>query len=372
MKAYDSIVIGGGILGCATACELAELGHKVLLIERHYLGSGSTGRCICGIRQQFSTPDSIRLAMASVRIFEGMGDVEWYPGGYLFLAYSDEEEAEYLRVIKIQQSLGLEVEYLGRSEVLRLIPMLKSDAVIGGTYCNRDGQANPFRVIRWYAEKIKKMGGIILTHTEVVKIKTIRGAVSSVVTTGGEFFAPIIVNAAGPWLNEVNRLADDNQTDLPVEAECHEAFITEATRPLFEPMIVSYMPSCYFQQLHYTGQIIGCYTPEYPIKGIHRGSTYGFMEELSCRMLKLLPVLGDLKVLRSWVGWYEMTPDGNPIIGETNIKGLWVIGGASGHGFMLGPALGRSVAELICKGKASIPVAEFLLTREFKGKERMG
>ena len=135
-------------------------------------------------------------------------------------------------------------------------------------------------------------------------------------------------------------------------------------------MLVSYSPSCYFQQLRGTGQIIGCYTPEQPSKVMGRNSTYEFASEFSSRVLKLIPVLADLRVLRSWTGWYEMTPDGNPIMGETNIKGYWVIGGASGHGFMFGPMLGKCLAEVICTGKACIPVEEFLLTRNFKEKEK--
>ncbi|MBI4723185.1 MAG: FAD-binding oxidoreductase [Candidatus Stahlbacteria bacterium] len=373
-KVYDSIVIGGGILGCATAYEMAKLGSKVLLVDKGYIGSGSTGRCIGGIRQQFSTPATIRLAMESVSIFEQMEGIEWYPSGYLFLAQSEQEKIKYLEVMKIQQEMGLEVEFIEKKDVLSLVPMLNGDRVIGGTYCKRDGQANPFLVLKFYVDGIKKLGGKILTYSEAIKIcnegnfftTTLRDINSH---KTAEFKSSIVVNAGGPWLNEVNSLIKGNQ-QLPVISECHEALITEPTFPLFDPMLVSYSPSCYFQQLRGTGQIIGCYTPEQPIKGIDHNSTYNFASEFSSRVLKLIPGLADLRVLRSWTGWYEMTPDGNPIMGETNIKGYWVIGGASGHGFMFGPALGKCLAELICTGKACISVKDFLLTRNFEEKEK--
>jgi sarcosine oxidase subunit beta len=380
MKSYDSIVIGGGILGCATAYELAQLGQKVLIIDKEYFGSGSTGRCIGGIRQQFSTPGSIVLAMESVRIFQQMQDVEWYPGGYLFLAQSEAQAEDYKRVMNIQLEMGLPVKYLEQHDVLEIVPMLDKRRFVGATYCDQDGQASPFLVIKGYMDRIRDLGGDILSYTEVVEIDAEQQNRMSLTTeslgergkaTRNEYAATVVVNAAGPWLSAVNELVQSSDK-LPVESERHEALITETTGPLFDPMIVSYSPNCYFQQFHFTGQIIGCYTPEKRIEGIQNGCSYEFAGTFSNRVLEVVPELGNLKVVRSWPGWYTMTPDGSPIIGETNVKGFWVIGGASGHGFMLGPALGRSLAELICRGESSIGVDEFSLGRDFGSREKFG
>jgi sarcosine oxidase subunit beta len=297
-------------------------------------------------------------------------EIEWYPGGYLFLAQSEDEKKKYLQAMKIQHKLGLKVEFLGNEEIKELIPILNTEGIIGATYCKSDGQANPFLVIKKYREGIRKLKGDILTYTEVMKINTKKGGIFSLYTSNAKYETPVVINAGGAWINEINRLAE--VPPLPLTPECHEALITEPTSPLFSPMIVSYSPNCYFQQLHFTNQIIGCYTPSSPIKKIQYSSSYEFMEEFSLRILKLIPSLRELRVLRTWVGWYTMTPDGNPIIGETDIKGFWVIGGASGHGFMFGPALGRTIAKLISREKISLPIEEFSIRRQFKTKEELG
>lgn len=374
-KTADCIIIGGGILGCAAGYELAKLGVKVLIIEKEYLASGSTGRCICGIRQQFSALGTIKLAMESVVMFQEMErefgvSVDWYPGGYLLLAHSKAKEKDYFKVIELQKKLGLNVTYITIDEVLKIIPQLNPKGLLGAVYCPTDGQADPFRVIIGYATAIKMLGSEIMTYTEIRKIKVKNGKVISVITDKkDEYFAPVIINAAGPWVKEVGQLVG---VKLPCEPEYHEALVTEATYKLFDPMIVDYRPrGCYFQQLHHTGQIIGCYTPEHPVKGISREASIEFLHEMPSRMLNLIPSLSELKVLRQWAGWYTMTPDGNPIVGETEVEGFWVIGGSSGHGFMLGPALGKCLAELIVNGTSSLPLDEFSLDRKFEKGEML-
>ncbi|MFA5032914.1 MAG: FAD-dependent oxidoreductase [bacterium] len=379
MKTFDCIIIGGGILGCAVTYELGKRGKKTLLIEKDYPGAGSTGRCIGGIRQQFSTPGSIKIMMRSVEIFKQMQDIstgdgyvsgiDWHQGGYLFLACSEKEKTQYLSIIKTQQECGLPVKYIEKEEALKIVPMLNEFDFIGGAYCNKDGQANPFQVLKFYLDGIEKTGGVVLSNTKVVKININNNIVDSVITnTGDKFSAPTIINTAGPWAKEIAQLVG---VELPIEAERHEALITEPTKKLFAPMIVCYSPSCYFQQFNHTGQIIGCYTPEDPAKGFERSSSSEFLPEFSNRILKLIPALKDLKVVRSWAGWYEITPDGSPIVGETGIKGFWVVAGGCGHGFMFGPAIGKGTAEIICEGKSEISLEEFSINRKFKSKETM-
>ncbi len=372
MKTYDSIVIGGGIFGCATAYELTKLGQKVLLIEKEYLGSGSTGRCISGIRQQFSTPETIKLSMLSVHIFKELHEkfgIEWHQGGYLFLASSQSQKEKYLELIKIQHQMGLQVNFIDPKEILELVSCFQLKNIVGASYCPTDGQANPFLVIQRYVEQIKKLKSEISTFTKVIKIQ--KNHTFSVFTdTNDAYETPVIVNAGGAWAQEINKLVGAI-SELPLQPERHEALVTEPTKPLFDPMIVSYDPSCYFQQLHSTGQIIGCYTPDSSDKGINRDSSFEFAPEFSSRALKIIPKLAELKVIRSWAGWYTMTPDGNPIIGETQVPGFFLIGGGSGHGFMLGPALGKVLAELICKKPTSISIDEFSINRSFEGKEAL-
>jgi sarcosine oxidase subunit beta len=239
---------------------------------------------------------------------------------------------------------------------------------LGGAYCPSDGQANPFLAVRAYAEAIRSSGGEILLRSRVVSIDASDSRVTAVSTADGqEYSAPIVVNAAGPFAKEIGQMVG---LELPCEPERHEALVTERCNRLFDPMIVDYRPDgCYFNQTISTNQLIGCYTPDPRIEGTRVDSTLQFVKEMPRRMMRLLPPLRDVKVIRQWSGSYTMTPDGSPIVGPTPLEGFYVAVGMSGHGFMLGPALGRLLAELITTGTTSIPIDELAYGRSFQSTE---
>lgn len=375
MRTADAIIIGGGILGAATGYYLAKNGFKVILLEKKYLCSGSTGRCIGGVRQQFTTPTSIKVAMESVRLFSNMEEelgaqIEWYQGGYLFLAHSETTKNQYLKAIELQRRIGLDVKFISPDEIKGIVPCLSIDGLLGAAYCPYDGQANPFLAVKAYADSIKSLGGKVMVYTPVVQIRTSDSKVTSVMTQNGdEYSTPVVINTAGPYAQEVGRMVS---VELPCEPERHEALITERSEPLFDPMIVDYRPDgCYFVQLKATNQIIGCYTPSPKVEGLRVDNSIEFLREMPRRMLRLVPCLEKVKIIRQWAGSYTMTPDGSPIVGPTPLEGFWVAVGMSGHGFMLGPALGKLLAETIVSGTPSIPLDEFRYGRDFKAGEAL-
>jgi len=365
---YDVIIIGGGIVGMATGYYLAKLGQRVLLLEKKYLGFGSTGRCIGGIRAQFSTEATIKVAMESVRLFQGMErefgfSVEWIPSGYLFLAYDEARKQSFLDIMDLQQSFGLDVRFVSSNEIKKLLPYINIDECLGGTYCPSDGQADPFFILKGYMLGIKKFCGTILTGEEVVAIDN-KSAGMFEVTCKSEkrFLAPKVLNAAGPDAYDVGKMVG---LELPAEPERHEAFITEGIKYIKMPMIVDYRSDgCYFQQRK-TGQIIGCYTPEKRVPGKSIETSFEFLTEMSRRMIRLIPYLENITVLRQWAGSYTMTPDGNPIVDETSVPGFYVAVAMCGHGFMLGPALGKNMADFMVKQKWQYDMNEFAFNRGF-------
>ncbi len=370
----DAIIIGGGIIGSATGYYLTRKGLKVYLFEKDYLTAGSTGRCIGGIRQQFSTELSIKIAMESMKKFrvlhEELGqDVEFHPGGYLFLAHSKEKEKMYKKLIELQKKMGLDVEYISVAEIEKLVPGINREDLLGGAYCPSDAQANPFLIVDGYAKGIRK-NGKIFTHKEITGIGLESGKAKFVTTSDKEtYYAPIIINAAGPFLKYVAKLAD---IDVPVEPERHEAMITEPLARFFDMMIVDYREDgCYFNQKFHKGSIIGCYTPKPNLPGLDLGSSFEFAKEMGRRMGRLIPKLSTIKIIRQWSGSYEITPDGNPILDKTDIEGFWIVGGMCGHGFMLGPEIAWLAAEYITEGKTPYDINEFSLTRDFAHKEVM-
>ncbi|MDZ7262526.1 MAG: FAD-binding oxidoreductase, partial [candidate division KSB1 bacterium] len=257
--------------------------------------------------------------------------------------------------------------FINKKQIEKLVPCLNTEGLLGGTYCPTDGQADPFRVLKGYSQGIKKHGGEILSHTEVKEIKVKNGQVISVVTSEGkEFSAPKVLNAAGPWAREVGKLVG---IDLPIEPERHEALITEGVKPMYLPMLVDYRDDgCYFVQ-RLTGQFIGCYTPRPNVPGRSLDTTFEFMTEMPRRMVRLIPALENIAVLRQWAGSYSMTPDGNPIVDETNVKGFYVSAGMCGHGFMLGPALGQFLAQFMMTGQWPFDMSEFAFGRDFEAKK---
>ena len=370
----DVIIIGGGIIGTATGYYLTKKGLKVRLLEKDYLTAGSTGRCIGGIRQQFSTESSIKVAMESMKKFATMNDeldqdVEFHQGGYLFLAHSEEKKETYRKLIEIQQKMGLAVEYIGTGEIEKLVPGINTEDMLGGAYCPSDAQANPFLIVDGYAKEIRKRCDV-LPHKEVTEIKVDKGRVTSVITKdNGTFHAPIVINAAGPFAKEIAQMVN---LDLPIYPERHEAMITEQLERFFDMMIVDYRPDgCYFNQKWDKGSIIGCYTPIPNVPGQDLGTSFEFAKEMGRRMARLIPRLNNIKIIRQWSGSYEMTPDGNPILDKSDVGGFWVVGGMCGHGFMLGPEIGWLAAEYITEGKPPYNIDEFALNRDFKGKEVM-
>jgi len=374
-RTADVVVIGAGVIGAATGYYLARKGLKVLVLERDFPCCGSTGRCIGGIRAQFTHDLTVRVMLESVRMFshlhEELGqDVEWYQGGYLFLAFDEPRKQAFLDAIGIQQRYGLKVSFASVDDCRQLVPGLDTDGLLGGAYCPTDGQANPFKVTYGYLQGIKRLGGDVLVRTPVQSINRKGDRVVSVTTQAGEeISADMVLNAAGPWADEVGRLAG---VDVPVKPDRHESLVTEAVERLFDPMLVDYRSDgCYFVQNYGTGHFIGCYTPVPIVPGMGTDASDEFLAEMPRRMVRLVPRLAGVKVIRQWAGSYEMSPDGNPLCGPTPLRGFYVSAGMSGHGFMFGPALGRLMAELMTAGQAPLPLDGFRLDRSFGKAEAM-
>jgi len=362
----DVAVIGAGIIGTATARYLSARGSDVVVIDRSYMGSGSTGRCIGGLRHQFSTAPSIRLMKESIRIFSQMEDefghsVEFHQGGYLLLAHDNDMADTFRANIRIQRAEGVNVSLLDPVEIHSLVPELNIHGVVAGAWCPDDGQAFPFAVLKGFRSLIEKAGGRFLLRNPVKEIRR-PSHFELILADGTRVEAPQVLLAAGPWTRE---LALPIGLDLPLAPERHEAMITERMPRFLEPMLVDYRPDgCYFQQM-LTGQVIGCYTPVPTVPGIREDISFEFLPQLAWRMTRLVPPLRNAAILRHWAGCYTMTPDGNPILDRTPVDGLFVASGMCGHGFMFGPAMGRHMADFILDGEWGMDFSEFALDRDF-------
>lgn len=355
----DVVIIGGGVIGCSIAYNLASRGVKdVVLLERDYLASGATGRCGAGIRQQWGTEMNCKLAKYSMDIFENMNeiletrrDIELKQDGYLILAYSNREMEQFEKNLELQQSLDIPAYRVSPSEAKEIVPHLSLKGVVGGTFCPTDGHANPFRVTQAYAEAAERLGVSIYTYTEALDIETDKGQVTGVETEKGFIKTDVVVNAAGGYSKNIGSMVD---IDLPLKPERHQILVTERVEPLQGPMVISFSYNIYCQQTPDGSFIMGFGDPDEP-ESHNINSSWQFLEEMAEKAVDLLPVLGNLRVIRQWAGLYNVTPDAQPILDEAReLPGFYIAAGFSGHGFMIAPMTGEIMAQKIVGEKPTI------------------
>jgi sarcosine oxidase subunit beta len=352
---YDVIVIGAGSVGAPAAFSLAQAGLRTLVLDQYpSVGQGSNKSAIGGIRATHSDPAKIRLSLRSIEIFsswkEQYGDeIEWYRGGYSFVAYRPEEETVLKDLLKIQHSLGLGIEWLDAQSLLGLIPGLNPHELIGGTLAPDDGNASPLLAIHAFYRHAQRLGAEFRFGETVLGLDVQGGRIQGVTTNRGRYHAPVVINAAGSWAKKVSQMVG---VDIPVQPDAHEAAVTEPVARFLHPMVVDIRPmpgsaNFYFYQ-HFTGQVLFCITPSPSIWGFDRRETSAFLPMVAQRMVTVMPQLKNLRVRRTWRGLYPMTPDGFPIVGwAKEVEGFVQAAGLCGQGFMLGPGLGELLARLV-------------------------
>jgi len=381
-KVYDVIIIGSGSVGLPTAVFLAQAGFKPLVVDQFASpGQGSNKAAIGGIRATHSAPSKIHLCLKSIEVFstwqETYGDdIEWHEGGYSFVAYRERDERVLKDLLKIQQSYGLDIRWLGRDDLLEVIPDLNPDDLIGGTYSPRDGSASPLLSSHAFYAQARKLGVEFCFRERVTGIIRRRGRVVGVRTDQGGYATETVINAAGPWARPVAQMAS---LDVPVMPDSHVAGITEPVQRFLEPMVVDIRPAegsknYYFYQ-HRPGPIVFCITPEPPIVGTDRRETSVFLPMIARRMVDLMPKLANIKIRRTWRGLYPMTPDGFPIVGRVReLEGYIYAVGMCGQGYMLGPGVGVLLTHLVQDDLTSLEkeiLDELSPYREFGAEEKL-
>ncbi len=379
---YDVIVIGAGSVGTPTALSLAQAGLKALVIDRAAsAGQESNKRAIGGIRATHSDPAKISLGLRSIEIFSSWkkqyGDeIEWYQGGYCFVAYHPKEEMELKELLVKQKAYALNINWVDRNSLLEITPDLNPNNLLGGIYSPDDGNASPLLAIHAFYKHAKESGVVFHFNELLIKIIVRGGKIKAVQTDKGIYGTDCVINAAGPWANIVSQMVN---FDLPIHPDTHEAAITEPVAHFIDPMIVDMrvMPGSsnfYFYQ-HFTGQIVFCITPSPNIWGYDTEETSGFLPMSARRLVGLVPRLRNIRVRRVWRGLYPMTPDGLPIVGTIHeIQGYVLAAGMCGQGFMLGPGLGELITRIAVNALTpnDMKVLEYLSPyRHFGGEERL-
>jgi sarcosine oxidase subunit beta len=361
-KSADVVIVGGGIVGSSVAYHLTEQGcRNVLVLEREaHQGLGSTGKSMGGVRAQFATTVNIQMSLYSIPFLAQFEELTGHPSvykpqGYLFVA-STERHLEYLRAIQARQAeVGFDqAKLLTAEEVLGIVPQLRADDVVGGSFCPTDGFVDPYSVMNGFTASAIARGARIEKGVEVTAILQDDRGVAGVETTRGRVSTRTVVNAAGPWAAQVARMAG---VQLPVEPLRRMLVPTEPFPQISHqaPMTVDMATGFHFRP-EGLGLLLAWNDPDEK-PGFKTSFDAGFVEKILLRAAQRVPCFEDLQVnpARGWAGLYAMTPDHHAILGPVpQAPGFFLANGFSGHGVMHSPATGKILADLILNRTSSL------------------
>lgn len=359
--AVDVAIVGGGIMGLSIAYHLATTSAlRIAVIERSYLVSGASGRNGGGIRMQWSDADNVMLMMESIEICRGLaqelGINTWFrQGGYLFLARTPEAEARLQESVAVQRSVGAPTELVGPDEAREIVPALHTDDVRLAAYNPRDGVVFPWAFVWGYADRAARHGVAIRTHTAVTHVDVVQRGFVLTLADGSRLAAERVVNATGAWSVGLNRRLG---IDLPNHPHRHEILSSEPLKPFLDPLVVDLTEGLYFSQSTRGELVAGITMPDAGPSSseagldVDTGHSLRFLRRLARVLTHVLPDARALKVLRQWSGPYDVSPDGDAIVGPSpGLPGFVQVCGFTGHGFMMAPAVGRIVARLLALGE---------------------
>jgi glycine/D-amino acid oxidase-like deaminating enzyme len=414
----DVVVIGGGIVGCATAYYLARRGVRVTLLERGEVAGEQSGRNWGFVRQQGRDPSEVPLMVAANRIWRGLeqeldADIEWIQGGNLALAPTPERMALFEGWLPTARQSGLDTRLVTPREIQDLLPGMAATWV-GGLYTPSDGHAEPAKATRAFADAAVKHGAALHPGCAVEGVETAAGRVSGVLTEQGSIRTRTVVCAAGAWSARVLRPLGlrlpqrwvratvarttpappltragvwgpavsfrqrrDGTLNLAAAGAADHDLTLDSLRHarLFLP---NYWKNRKLFRFHagrpllrsLAGLLPGSAARRHPLtwdRGMGPAPNPAKVSRSLAELRRLYPSLAGLSITRSWAGYIDATPDAIPVVGEAGPPGLVVATGFTGHGFAMGPIVGRLVAELVTDGKPALDLRPFRFSRFAEG-----
>lgn len=368
------VIIGGGIMGVAAAYELAAAGVTgVVLVDAGALGSGSTARAAGGVRAQFSDPVNVRLASRSLRVFETFRerfgqDIDFHQVGYLFLLDSRADVASFREAVATQQQLGVPSRMITVAEAAELSPLISTDGLLAAAYSPADGYCSPESVVLGYATAARRLGARIIPHCPVTGIQAAAGRITAVATAAGTISTPAVICTAGPWSR---RVAEWAGVGLPVTPLRRQILVTGPVPglPPRLPFTIDFGTSLYFHR-EGPGLLLGMSDPD-ETPGFKLTRSDAWLPALSAALARRAPALTSAGIKTGWAGLYEVSPDHNALIGESAAVSRFLYAtGFSGHGFLMGPAVGEVMRDLYLGRQPFIDVTALTADRFLASRPR--
>jgi sarcosine oxidase subunit beta len=363
----DVVVVGGGVLGCATAYYLAQKGSSVVLVEKDELCQGASSRNTGAIHISGKDSADKVLARESVRVFETLHEelgeeFEFERTGAICLIQREEDLERRLGIMRRDQEMGIDVTFLQPEEVVKIAPSF-STRICGAIWCPTDGHLNPIKLTLAYARGAKRLGAEIRTHTRAIAIRMEGNRIQAVETSEGSIATHTVVNAVGAHAEEIFRMVGLD-VDLPPRRSF--MMITEPMPRLLDAVIGLGTGDFTARQAKDGKFHVGARGDyAFEIAGYDLRPTHRMIQHISRRMVEIMPAVGQARVLRGFGGLVSYPDDMLALLGPGQDRpGFFLATGFYG-GVTYAPTVGRSVAELIVEGKSQIDLGRFRFERLF-------
>ena len=374
-------IIGGGITGCSIAYHLSLYKEiEITVFEKKQIGSGTTAKSastLCLLDD--SLPEAFfDLRVRCLKVYKEMNEgskglVGFKQSGTLVVCPTEEQLKRVKMHVDLSRKHGFSAELIDEPRNLKkYLPDLNTENVVGGAWTSEDGYADATAIANAYARKARDRGVKILTETKVKRIIRSGERVTGIETTKGTFYFDIIVNAGGPWANEIGRMAS---LELPLWHTKAEVFILKPPLPLSYSFPILKYPTWYARaegdnifacRSHMAMDLdnpihAGVWDPDaLPPTG---GTEEYFWDFILERLTEDVPKLADSLVVKDWVGYRSVTRDKLPIVGESSVLGYLLAVGPSGNGEILAPTIGPILAKYIATGERDPLLEKFKLGR---------
>lgn len=371
--AYDVVIVGAGGHGLAAAYYLAKDWGitNIAVLDKGYLAGGNTARNTAIIRSNYLTPEGVRFYDESVRLYQGLSEefdynILYSVRGHFTLAHTDAAMRTSRWRAEVNKHLGVDSELIYPDEIARLCPALNmSDDVrypILGALYHPPGAIARHDAVAWgFARYAAERGVEIHTNTEVTGFVIENGKVTGVETNRGRIACGKVLQAVAGSSSRVSALAGFR---LPIRTIPLQACVSVPLKPFLDQIIVSGSLHVYVSQSDRGELVMGGSTDPYSLYSTR--STLDFKEGLLGHMLELLPMLGDVKLVRQWAGMADMTPDFSPVMGKTPVENYFIDSGWGTWGFKATPVCGKRMAETVATGQPPALLQPFRLERFYE------
>ena len=368
---YEVVIIGGGSHGLATAYDLTKHhGIKdICILEKNYIGAGASGRNTTILRSNYKTPEGARFYDASVKLYENLSkdlqfNLMFSQKGHLTLGHTDRAMFVMHERAEVNRLVGIDTSVVDADEVQRMVPAMQvtDDAeypIMGALYHPPGGIIRHDAVVWGYARGADRGGAEIHPNSEVTAIHKDGDRVTGVTVNGNQRVnGGTVLSATAGWSSILSEMAG---FELPITTHILQAFVTEPVKPLLDKVIVSSQMHVYVSQTDRGEFLIGSEIE--PWTTYRMNGTLNFLQESTRHALELFPQLERARMLRSWAGLCDLSPDYSPILGKTELEGFLVSTGWGTYGFKAAPIVGVTLAELIATGKTPDLIKPFEVER---------